>query len=59
MTGFEPVLSSPKLDVLTIILHPDLAKGGVEPPTTAYETDELPYSTSPHKYKILKGQKGN
>lgn len=22
MTGFEPVLSSPKLDVLTIILHP-------------------------------------
>jgi hypothetical protein len=24
-----------------------MAKGGLEPPTTAYETDKLPYSTSP------------
>lgn len=23
-----------------------LARGGFEPPTTAYETDKLPYSTS-------------
>ncbi len=52
MTGFEPVLSSPKLDVLTIILHPYMAKGGVEPPTTAYETDELPYSTPPRKKRL-------
>ena len=32
-----------------------MAKGGLEPPTTAYETDKLPYSTPPISFLDLEG----